>query len=99
MKKFIIISLIPLFCICLTGCGQYRCDSGDELKGTTCISTKTTPAQREYYCNLSGYYLTGNRCVNKWGVEYDAKKRYYCTSGYLNDNNECVIETTYNAYR
>ena len=99
MKNFIMISSIVLLCVCLTGCGQYRCAVGDELIGTTCFSSKTTPAQREYYCSLSGFYVVGNRCVSKYGTEYNAEKRYYCNSGYLNDDNECVIETTYDAYR
>lgn len=100
MKKVLFVSIITLLFV--TGCEkEYYCDSGDTLKGTSCITQKKTPAQVEYYCSISSYSLVGNKCEKSYGmagkISIAADTRYYCTSGYL-QGSSCIIETTYNAY-
>lgn len=101
MKKVLFVYGLVLM---LSGCGEkeYYCESGDQLKGSSCVSTQKTPAQVQYYCE--GYFglVDGNRCYaqsfngNKTYSPVPAKEKYYCTSGYLQGTN-CIIETTYNA--
>ena len=100
MKK--VFFVIGILLILTTGCSkEYYCDDGDILKGTSCISERKTPAQIEYYCSMSQYYLNGDKCVRNFGsagsLYVNANKRYYCTSGYLSGT-VCIIETSYNAY-
>ena len=100
MKK--IVFFIGIVLLLITGCSKsYYCDSGDTLKGSTCITERTTPAQIEYYCTVSQYYLEGTRCVRDFGMAgklyLNTSQRYYCTSGYLSGT-QCIIESTYNAY-
>ena len=100
MKKCLFLIVLILFLT--SGCNkEYYCDNGDTLKGTTCITKKTTPAQIEYYCTMKQAYLIGNRCLIYYGsyanYSVDAQARYYCTDGYLSGSS-CIIESTYNAY-
>lgn len=103
MKTFLKLNIIIICLILITGCisKEYYCDSGDILKGTSCISQNETPAQIEYYCSDLQYHLSGNKCYRNFGsagtLSIRADERYYCTSGYLKGH-KCIIETTYNAY-
>lgn len=101
MKKILLLIIIMFCTACSIGEKTYYCDDGDELKGTTCIKKNSTPAISNYTCKRHpGTYLNGNQCVSysfssiAFNADVDS---YTCYSGYL-DGDECIIETSYNAY-
>ena len=55
MKKICLALIVLFLCTACTGVlkKEYYCDSGDELKGTSCIKKNRTPATPKYACPQS----------------------------------------------